>query len=360
VSQRRYVGSEGGIKVMTGIRLDEYSTTPLYNIKAVVQTTGISPSTLRAWERRYNMCHPQRSESGYRLYSDRDIAIIRWLKTQVEAGMAISQAVAWLDVLNNEGDSETHAVLPGAPPPSHDTRHQLQATRTEVRSSESLRDDLVHTLLNFDESGAAQVLSEAFSLYSVEEVGEDVISQVLVEIGERWHRGELSITSEHFATSYLLQRLAMLLRTLPNLTQGPIIWVGCAPNELHEGGAVLLALYMRRAGYHVHYLGQNLPVDDFINEVGRQQPSMVLFSATTAEAAEGLSDMTQRLAAIATPRPMIGYGGRAFIKHPDLRNDIAGIYLGDSAHEAVDMVRDLLDQSQAHPSKGRGSGNHQS
>ena len=63
------------------------------------------------------MCHPQRSESGYRLYSDRDIAIIRWLKTQVEAGMAISQAVAWLDVLNNEGGTEAHAVRPWAQPP---------------------------------------------------------------------------------------------------------------------------------------------------------------------------------------------------------------------------------------------------
>ena len=345
---------------MTEIRLDEYSTTPLYNIKAVVQTTGISPSTLRAWERRYNMCHPQRSESGYRLYSDRDIAIIRWLKTQVEAGMAISQAVAWLDVLNNEGDSETQAVLPGTPPPSHDMRHPLSALRTEVRSAESLRDDLLHTLLNFDESGAAQALSEAFSLYSVEEVGEDVITPVLVEIGERWHRGELSVTREHFATSYLLQRLAMLLRTLPNLSQGPAIWIGCAPNELHEGGAVLLALYMRRAGRQVHYLGQNLPVDDFIAEMKRQQPSMVLFSATTTEAAAGLRDMTERLAATATPQPLIGYGGRAFIKHPELRNDIAGIYLGDSAQEAVDMVRDLLDKSQAHSSKGRGSGNHQS
>ena len=86
--------------VNTNIRLSDYATTPLYNIKAVVQATGISPSTLRAWERRYHMCSPQRSESGYRLYSDRDVAIIRWLKSQVDAGMAISQAVAWLDSLD--------------------------------------------------------------------------------------------------------------------------------------------------------------------------------------------------------------------------------------------------------------------
>ena len=93
-------------EVVTAIRLNEYSTAPLYNIKAVVQSTSISPSTLRAWERRYNMCKPQRSESGYRLYSDRDVAVIRWLKAQVDAGMSISQAVAWLQSLTEEQGGE--------------------------------------------------------------------------------------------------------------------------------------------------------------------------------------------------------------------------------------------------------------
>ena len=94
------------------IRLNDFATTPLYNIKAVVQATNISPSTLRAWERRYNMCQPQRSDSGYRLYSDRDIAIIRWLKAQVDAGMSISQAVAWLQTLIDESPNGQTVALP--------------------------------------------------------------------------------------------------------------------------------------------------------------------------------------------------------------------------------------------------------
>ncbi len=100
--------------VNTDLRLGDFATTPLYNIKAVVQATNISPSTLRAWERRYHMCRPQRSESGYRLYSERDVAIIRWLKTQVDAGMAISQAVAWLESIVAEAENQDDAVLPGA------------------------------------------------------------------------------------------------------------------------------------------------------------------------------------------------------------------------------------------------------
>lgn len=322
------------------IRLSDYATTPLYNIKAVVQATGISPSTLRAWERRYNMCRPQRSESGYRLYSDRDIATIRWLKAQVDAGMAISQAVAWLETLNADNGATGQGVLPNAA--ALDLRPPLGAPRLEARSFDALRADLMEALLHFDEATAEQVMAEAFAMYSVEQVGEEVVTPVLVEVGERWHRRELSVTREHFATNYLLHRLTALLRAVPNLDHGPLIWVGCAPGELHEGGAVLLAIYLRRAGYLVHYLGQNLPVDDFAAEVQRQQPAMVLFSASTLDAIGGLQEMAARVAALEPPRPLVGYGGRVFISRPELYDGIGGVYLGDSAQEAVNVVRDLL------------------
>lgn len=334
----------------TSIRLSDYSTTPLYNIKAVVQATGISPSTLRAWERRYNMCRPQRSESGYRLYSDRDVAIIRWLKSQVDAGMAISQAVAWLDALNVDAGSAEQSgaqsgVLPISAAFNNDLRPNPLLAREEVRSFEALRADLTEALVAFNEAAAEQIMAEAFAMYPVEQVGEELVTPVLIEIGERWHRNQLSVTREHFATNYLLHRLTALLRTVPNLDGSSALWVGCAPGELHEGGAVLLAIYLRRAGYQIHYLGQDLPVDDFVAEVRRQQPAMVLLSASTTDALPGLQRMAQELSAQEMPRPIIGYGGRIFIRQPGLRDEIAGVYLGNSAQEAVDTVRHILSEA---------------
>ena len=69
------------------LHLNSYDNTPVFTIKTVVQETGIPPATLRAWERRYGVLSPGRSEGGYRLYSERDIAILRWLKRQVDAGV---------------------------------------------------------------------------------------------------------------------------------------------------------------------------------------------------------------------------------------------------------------------------------
>lgn len=326
------------------IRLGDYTTTPLYNIKAVVQATDISPSTLRAWERRYNVCQPQRSESGYRLYSDRDVALIRWLKAQVDAGMAISQAVQWYETIARNTPQQEQVVLPGTNSQwtYSSIRGQIIGPSASVRSVDALRQELLDALLNFAERDAEQLLEEAFALYSIEQVGENVITPVLVDVGERWHQGILSATKEHYITNFLRQRLFALLRTMPQVNDSPLIWVGCAPGELHEIGTLLLCLYLRRAGHRVRYLGQNLPLAGFVEDVKSARPAMVLLSASTATALQELTKLAIELTALDPPRPIVGYGGRILNQQPETRNSIPGVFLEESALEAVDVIHKLL------------------
>lgn len=324
------------------IQLSDFATTPLYNIKAVVQATNISPSTLRAWERRYQMCQPQRSDSGYRLYSDRDIAIIRWLKAQVETGMSISHAVAWLQSLIDEAADGQAALLPDPSGRVLEAAQPAALSRLDVQNFGSLHHQLLESLLLYNEHEAEQVLSNAFSLYSLEQVGEHVIVPTMVEIGERWHRNEISVTREHYATNYLLQRLSTILRVAANGYGGPLIWVGCAPGEQHEMGVLLLCIYLRRAGFQIRYLGQDLPEEDLLGEALLQKPALILFSAAGNDSAARLALLCERITALEPPRPVVGYGGRAFNAHPELRESMAGVYMGASAAEAVEMVSELL------------------
>lgn len=340
--------------MVSAIRLSDYSITPLYNIKAVVQATNISPSTLRAWERRYNMCQPQRTDSGYRLYSDRDIAIIRWLKAQVDAGMSISQAVSWLQNLTQEGNGDRVPTLLDPTGRALESMALAAPSRHEVQSFRNLQGELLEVLLGYDELAADEVLARAFALYPLEQVGDHLIMPVLVEIGEQWQRGKVSVTSEHYATNYLIQRLAALLRAVPNGTHGPIVWIGCAPGEFHEMGALLLAIYLRRAGYQIRYFGSNLAEEDLVAEVRNRQPDMLLFSATTLDAAQSLGLLCDMLAQEDPPRPLIGFGGRAFNLYAELRDEIAGTFLGTTALDAVETIGQRLAQRPA-PSRGRSS-----
>src|SRR5512137_1637725 len=80
---------------------------PLYNLKVVLKETGIKADVLRAWERRYGLPTPQRSAGGHRLYSQQDIATIKWLIARQNEGLSISNAVT----LWREKGTESH-VLP--------------------------------------------------------------------------------------------------------------------------------------------------------------------------------------------------------------------------------------------------------
>src|SRR5512134_4090644 len=69
------------------------NTSPAFNLKVVLKETGIAADTLRAWERRYGLPMPQRTEGGHRLYSERDIHTIKWLMARQAEGLSISRAV---------------------------------------------------------------------------------------------------------------------------------------------------------------------------------------------------------------------------------------------------------------------------
>ena len=201
---------------------------------------------------------------------------------------------------------------------------------------------LLNALLLYKEHEAEQVLADAFALYAMEQVGEHVIVPTMIEIGDRWHRKEISVTREHYASNYLLQRLAAILRIVPNGYGGPLIWVGCAPGERHEMGVLLLCIYLRRAGFQVRYLGQDLPEDDLMQETLLQKPALILLSAAGNDSAAALRQVCGRLVELEPPRPIVGYGGRIFNVNPELRDSMAGVFLGASAAEAVEAVVELL------------------
>ncbi|WP_319534597.1 MerR family transcriptional regulator [uncultured Vibrio sp.] len=63
----------------------------LYAIRDVAEITGVKPVTLRAWQRRYNLIQPQRTEKGHRLYRQQDIDTIKEVQSWLAKGIAIGK-----------------------------------------------------------------------------------------------------------------------------------------------------------------------------------------------------------------------------------------------------------------------------
>src|SRR6478672_6000386 len=66
----------------------------LLTIGQLAQRVGISTDVLRAWERRYGLLTPQRTQAGYRLYSSDDVRLVRRVVALRDQGLGAGQAVA--------------------------------------------------------------------------------------------------------------------------------------------------------------------------------------------------------------------------------------------------------------------------
>ena len=135
--------------------------------------TGTSVDLLRAWEKRYGLLEPDRSDGGFRLYSDEDVGRVRTMQGHLAAGLAAKEAAR--RALEEPG-SETDGV-------------QLVAQS---------RRELADALAGFSEGRANAVLDRLLAALSVDAVLRDVVLPYLHDLGEAWERGEASIAQEHF------------------------------------------------------------------------------------------------------------------------------------------------------------------
>ncbi len=303
---------------------------PKYSVQRVSDLTGILPVTLRAWERRYGILNPGRDENHYRLYSDRDLAILRWLINKKNSGVSISTAAAGLRDLiaqNNWPD-----VIP------------FGIAQTKTISSappERYADDLFALLKAHNEVDAARLFEDIISKFDLESLIDRILTPTLISVGEAWVRGEMMISTEHFATAFVLSRLNNLYISLPIVNKGPAILIGGAPTEEHEMGALMMAVLLRNRGYRVEFLGANLHLDDLVDYARQTKPSLVVLTASTNRAAMELLRAQAKLNTISTA-PIFCYAGFAFDFDPLLVQKISGNYLGNSMVKALDQIRQLL------------------
>ncbi len=126
-------------------------------------------------------------------------------------------------------------------------------------------------LLEGDEAGAWGVLEGALSSGSAPaDVYTDLIGPALVSVGEKWHAGKLSIAEEHLATSVVLRLVGRMGPRFARKgrTKGAVV-VTTPPGERHVIPSLMVADFLRGAGFDVIDLGADVPVDPLIEIVAR-------------------------------------------------------------------------------------------
>ena len=329
------------------------ATTPLFTAGEVEQRTGIPATTLRQWERRYGLPNPQRSAGGYRLYSRNDLSVIEFFKTQIAQGVSVSRA-AQLYALEQSLPSLQRSSASAVQSDAVQLDAVPNASSPQVQSPTALVAQLVDSTTNGDSLKADRVLAQAYATMSIESVVLELIQPTLIEVGERWHRGEITIAHEHQSSHYLRGKLHHLLELAGSPRHGPTVILACPPGEWHEIGALSIAIFMRRAGIRTHYLGANTPIPDLARFAREVRASAVMLSVSSSEVLENLRPQAKLLLEVV---PLVIYGGYAFSQNPALAAELGGHFAGRNAAEALEFV---LMQLERHPLHRETVSNHSS
>lgn len=298
--------------------------TTRFRIGEVARRTGVAVSTLRAWERRYGVLDPDRTEGGHRLYGETDVLRVRRMAALLDDGYAASDAAAWIQ----EHADEVEGNLVELPGPD----------RTEV---ERLRRHLRLAIDRFDAADVDRGLDTCFARFEPGFVHDEVLFPVLRWAGDGWQDDPRAIAREHFLTNVVRPRL---LRQVRNAATSPDrVCVAAAPaGEDHDIGLVAAASLVALAGWHVHYLGAHTPAWVLGRTVLELGANGVLVAAVSREPVEGLIEAAPDFGGAAVvaggggfrtddklpwPRARVHTG--AISEVPDVLGELRAAHLGD-------------------------------
>ncbi|MDB4948644.1 MAG: Transcriptional regulator, MerR family [Gemmatimonadetes bacterium] len=288
-----------------------------YRIQSVARLTGIAAATLRAWERRYHLVAPGRSQKGYRLYDDEDVARLTRIKAMLDEGLRIGEAVERVR-------RESPTLLPAD-----------SASPQEVAAA---REGLLAALLEMDRAAAVRAYDRLAFVPPLRRL-DDVLLPLLHTVGDLWACGDAHVAQEHFASAFVRERLAALMEALEAPGAGPEAVCAGLAGERHEFGLIGAALHLAAHGFRVTYLGPDLPMIDLGRVLQGRRPALLCVSLvrslTPAEYAAAAAEL-RRLAPAGT---RVVLGGRG-IPGTSSRPDVPGVDVCDSFGDLLDRVEE--------------------
>jgi DNA-binding transcriptional MerR regulator/methylmalonyl-CoA mutase cobalamin-binding subunit len=287
-----------------------------FPIRVLAERTGVGASTLRAWERRYNLLTPQRTPKGHRVYTEKDVRIVERI----------------LELLH-EGHS-----LPSIAKQKHLRQQPAEGVEPGLNMGGIWREYLQNTLRaigDFSHERVEAVFNEASSLYPIDMVTERLIEPTLMALGDAWQSNPTGIAEEHFYTSWVRNRLGARFHHGYSQANGARILCACLPGDYHEIGLMLFALAAQSRGYSVLYFGPDLPLGQVPLIVQRSAVKAVILSARAPLSEDQCKDLAALTKSTAVP---VMLGGQAGDNPIPVLEAVGGVRLGSRISVALHVL----------------------
>lgn len=246
-----------------------------FPIRVLSEQTGVPPTTLRAWERRYGLLQPVRTPKGHRVYGQADLDTVRRVVQLLEAGSTISKAVN---------------MIKSGEPAAFD--RELQGNHWVLYRKRCLQ-----SLEAFDDRRLDAVYNEALAIYPIDVVTAQLLLPVLQQLGSEWQQRSNGVAEEHFFSAWLRNKIGARMHHEAGRTRGRRLLMACLPGEHHELGILLFGLSAMAHAYRILYLGPDLPLQQVPVTAAKGDVAAVLLSGSSGRISSELHRDILQLAA---------------------------------------------------------------
>ena len=254
----------------------------LFPIREVSRLTGVNAVTLRAWERRYGLIRPTRTDSGHRLYSQADIDDIRRILGWLERGVAVSKVGSII--------ARGHALAGQA----GDTTDAWPRWQQQIRQA----------LQRFDVAGLDRLFDEVFAANALDQVFAEVFMPV-------WHdlaagQGDYGQTSEWLFLDQFLRGRVFARMQLAHAPRSRTVLLAPLPGLRHELELLVAGLTLGSDDVGVTTLAAGQPLLELALACERLRPDALVLLSHQAPTAEVCRRLVRLAAGLHCPLLLAG------------------------------------------------------
>jgi DNA-binding transcriptional MerR regulator/methylmalonyl-CoA mutase cobalamin-binding subunit len=305
-------------------------------IRVAAARSGVSVHLIRSWERRYGAVHPDRSPSGQRLYSDRDIRRLHLIRLLIAAGRRIGDVAA----LDDE-EMESHLLADGRALVARaaDRSSPVARSTQDGRSAKHLILQCLEAIEALDEDLFEQEISEGAVAMGDRLLRRLVILPLMHEVGRLWQTGGMRIVHEHLASAVVRSYLGASLRRARPSADAWQLLVATPTAQLHEIGTLAAAVEAAEAGCRVTYLGPNLPAEEIAAAARARMARAVLLGLVYPARDARTTDELRQLREMLGPKPAFLVGGASAESYQEMLEEIGAEIL-----DSIDALSHRLER----------------
>ncbi|WP_340561026.1 MerR family transcriptional regulator [Streptomyces sp. GSL17-111] len=325
-------------------RMDTPHATAGLTTGAVSRRLGVSPTTLRSWDRRYGVGPTARAEGRHRRWTPDDVRVLEEMCRLTATGLAPAEAAATAlrgargragpepssepsgqagesgraepsglagGTEGTEGARTPAGPAGGAPDVAADDGPWRGAARPGAGSGLPLGGGvrpecrgLARAAMRLDAGAVEQALSAAVATYGLVEAWDEVMMPALRAVGRKWaSEGDRYVEVEHLLSWHVSARLRAASvaggpagRPVSRADAPPVV-LACMPGELHALPLEALAAACGPLGVPLLMLGAAVPAPAVEEAVRRTGPAaVVLWSQSRSTSSRGFAEHLARTA----------------------------------------------------------------